>query len=94
MVDQPPVGLDRMRISLDQLPIQLPAFSRSLPEALALPFFTQHIPEMIIPYADAAALMLAHMTPYDEMSRHRVGLALPVGMRGEKQQQAAQKMTL
>jgi hypothetical protein len=44
---------------------------------------------MIISYADAAALILANLTPSGEMSRHRVGLALPVGMRGEKQQSTA-----
>ncbi len=38
----------------------------------------------IVPYADAAALMLANLDRGDAMSRHRVGLALPVGMRGRK----------
>jgi len=90
MVDQPPSGLDQMRISLDRLPIQMPALSRSLPDPLALPFFTQRIPEMIVSYADAAALMLTHITPNDEMSHHRLGVALPVGMRGKKTQWAAQ----
>jgi putative NADH-flavin reductase len=93
MVDQPPVGLDRIRISLDQLAVKMPAFSRSVPEALILPLFIQHIPEMTIPYADAAALMLAHITPKDEMSHHRIGLALPIGMRGKKKQGTA-RMTL
>jgi uncharacterized protein len=45
---------------------------------------------MIVSYADAVALMLANLTPDGEMSRHRVGLALPVGMRGKKEQWAAQ----
>jgi hypothetical protein len=90
LVDQPPIGLDRMRISLDRLPTQMPAHSRSLPEALVLPFLTQRISETIVSYADAAALMLAHIALNDEMSHHRVGLALPVGMRGEKKQWAAQ----
>jgi len=75
MVAQSPLGLDRMRISLAQLPAQMPTFSRFLPKALALPFFLYRVPEMIISYADAAALMLAHTTPNDEMSYHRVGLA-------------------
>ena len=44
---------------------------------------------MIISYADAAALVLANLTPSGEMSRRRVGLALPVGMRGEKKEWAA-----
>jgi hypothetical protein len=89
MVNQPPLGLARMRISLDRLPVQVPSFTRFLPGALVLPFFAYRVPEMIVSYADAAALMLANLTPNGEMSRHRVGLALPVGMRGKKQQWAA-----
>jgi hypothetical protein len=46
---------------------------------------------MIVTYADAAALMLASLTPFGAMSRHRVGLALPVGMRGQKQQWTARR---
>ena len=88
MVAQPPLGLDRMRTSLDQLPVQMPTFSKSLPKALALPFFLYRLPEMIVSYDDAAALMLAHITPNDQMSHHRVGLALPIGMRGRKKQWA------
>ena len=65
LVDQPPIGLNQMRVSLERLPVAMPAFS-----------------EMVVPYADAASLMIANIAPNDEMSRHRVGLALPVGMRG------------
>jgi hypothetical protein len=42
------------------------------------------VPEMIVPYADAAALMLNYLQPVSAMSRHRIGLALPIGMRGKK----------
>ena len=44
---------------------------------------------MIVPYADAAALMLAHLNRDDTFARHRVGLALPPGMRGKKSEWAA-----
>jgi putative NADH-flavin reductase len=91
MVDQPPVGLDRMRVSLDRVPVHIPPSARLLPGALLLPFFVHGIPEMIVPYADAAALMLANLTPSGEMSQRRVGLALPLGMRGKKAQWAATK---
>lgn len=77
MVDQPSLGLSQLRISLDQLPVEIPVSMNAL-GALALPFFTHHVSEMIVPYADAAALMLANLTPGGEMSRHRVGLALPI----------------
>jgi uncharacterized protein len=83
MVHQPPLGIDRMRVSLDRVPVQVPRFAGSLPGALLLPFFVRRIPEMIISYADAAALILANLTPEGAMSR-RVGVALPIGMRGQK----------
>ena len=86
MVEKPAIGLNRMRISLDTLPVQLPAFVGALPGLLLLPFFVNQIPQMIVPYADAAALMLANLKAGDSMSCHRVGLALPPGMRGKKPQ--------
>ena len=89
MVDQPPVGLTQIRISLDQLPVQIPSFASSSLGTLALSFFTQRIPEMIVSYSDAAALMLANLAPEGEMSRHRIGLALPIGMQGKKKERVA-----
>jgi putative NADH-flavin reductase len=84
MVDLPPLGLERLRISLDRLPIVTPAFIRALPAPFVVPVFASLIPQMIVPYADAAALMLANLDRNNAMARHRVGLALPVGMRGQK----------
>ena len=89
MVDESAIGLDRLRISLDTLPVQVPAFARALPGPLFLPVFASLIPQMIVPYADAAALMLANLDRGNVMSRHRLGLALPVGMRGRKSQLSA-----
>ena len=82
MVEEPALGLDRLRISLDALPVQVSAFARALPGPLFLPVFASLIPQMIVSYADAAAVMLANLDRGNGMSRHRVGLALPVGMRG------------
>ena len=86
MVDEPALGLDRLRISLDALPVEIPAVARALPDSSLLPVFASLIPQMIVPYADAAALMLANLDRGNAMSRHRVGLALPLGMRGRKPQ--------
>lgn len=88
LVPQQALGLARMRITLDRVPVELPSFTRSLPGALVLPFFIRRVPEMIVSYADAAALILANLTPSGGMSHRRVGLALPLGMRGEKPQWA------
>ena len=84
MVDEPALGLDRLRVSIDLLPVHVPAFARALPGPLLLPAFASLIPQMIVSYADAAALMLANLDRGIAMSRHRVGLALPEGMRGRK----------
>lgn len=90
MVDEPVLGLDRLRISIDTLPVPVSAFTAALPGPLFLPVFASLIPQMIVSYADAAALMLANLDRGNAMSRHRVGLALPVGMRGRKSQWSAQ----
>ena len=89
MVDEAAIGLDRLRISVDTMPVQVPAFARALPGPLFLPVFASLIPQMIVPYADAAALMLANLDRGNAMSRHRVGLALPEGIRGRKPQSSA-----
>jgi len=90
MVDHPAVGLERLRISVDSLPTLLPAVARFLPSPFLLPLFAMKIPEMIIPYADAAAVILANVQAQDSTSRRRVGVALPVGMKGKKPVWAAQ----
>jgi hypothetical protein len=89
MIEQPALGLDRLRTSLDTLPVQVPALARALPAPLLVPLFASLVPQMIMPYADAAALMLANIDPGSGMTRRRVGLALPRGMRGRKPQWAA-----
>ena len=66
------------------MPVETPAYVRALPAPFVLPVFASLIPQMIVPYADAAALMLANLDRDNAMARHRVGLALPVGMRGQK----------
>jgi putative NADH-flavin reductase len=89
MVAQSPLGLDRMRISLDRLPVEVPAFASLRPEA-TLPFFSYLIREIVVTYTDVAALMIANITSNAEMSHHRVGLALPVDMQDKKKQWMAQ----
>jgi len=89
MVDQPGLGMDRLRVSINTLAAPLPAIARFLPAPLLLPLFAAKIPEMIIPYADAATVMLDNLSANSTMSRKRVGIALPVGMRGKKNEWAA-----
>jgi hypothetical protein len=84
MVDQPGLGLDRLRVSIDKLPAPLPDMARFLPSPLLLPWFAMQIPQMIVPYADAASVMLDNLSADSPMSKKRVGIALPAGMRGKK----------
>jgi putative NADH-flavin reductase len=84
MVEEPPVGPTRLRVSVDGLPVEIPGEVTQSPDHPLVSLFTERVPEMIVPYADAAALMLNHLQPTDTMSRHRIGLALPIGMRGTK----------
>lgn len=89
MVEGPSVGLERLRISMDRLPVPVGRFAGKLPAPLLLALFASLVPQMIVPYADAAALMLADLEPGSEAARRRVGLALPAGMRGHKSRWAA-----
>ena len=82
LVDAPAIGLDRLRISLDALPVRVPGVVGALPGSSLLPVFTSVIPQLTVPYADAASVMLANLDRASVMSRHRVGLALPEGKRG------------
>jgi putative NADH-flavin reductase len=89
MVDRAALGLDRLRTALDRLPVHIPGFARFLPGPLLLPLFARRIGELTVPYADAARLMVDNLERGDAMARHRVGLALPVGMRDRKPQPTA-----
>ncbi len=77
MVDERPRGLARLRISLDRLPLEMPDEIQSLSDSSALRFLSSRMSELVVPYQDAAALMLANIARDGEMSRQRVGLALP-----------------
>jgi hypothetical protein len=72
-------------VSFERLPVAMPTVAKLLPDPLVLPLFAAKIPQMIIPYADAAAFMLANLDRGGPMSRKRVGLALPQGMTGHKE---------
>ncbi len=89
MVDNEALGVATLRVSVNSLPTPLPALARLLPGPLLLPLFAAKIPQMIVPYHDAAALILDHVHRSDPFTRCRVGLALPPGMIGKKAQWAA-----
>ena len=94
MVEGPPLGISKLRVSNERLPVHTPAVVRWLPNLLLVPVFAFRVPEMIVPYADASALMLNNLQPASAMSHHRIGLALPLGMRGKKERWSARSSTV
>lgn len=84
MVQAPVLGPARLQSVLDQVPFAVPASARWLPAPLLLPLVARGIPRMIVSYDDAAGVMLANLAPSGAMTRRRVGLALPDGLRGRK----------
>jgi hypothetical protein len=83
MVDEAPLGVQTLRISVDRLPVETPAVGGALDSPM-VSAFTSLMLQMIVPYTDGAALMLANLGRGNAMARRRVGLALPAGMRGRK----------
>ena len=71
MVDEPALGLDRLRVSVDALPVEIPAVARTLPYFSLLPVFASLIPQMVV--ADQYAGRPDADDCSNAMSRHRVG---------------------
>ena len=82
MIDDAAIGLDRLRISVETMPVHVPAVARALPGPLFLPVFASLIPQMIVPYADATAVMLANLDRGHAWSRRRIGWRFPWACEG------------
>jgi putative NADH-flavin reductase len=75
MLEGEALGPEGLRVSLDGLPVELPGSARALPDALLLRALGSIMPRLAVPYADAAALMLANIGRGGAMARRRVGIA-------------------
>jgi len=93
MVEGSPLGISKLRVSSEQLPVNTPTVAMWVPKILLVPVFAFRVPEMIVSYADASALMLNNLQPAGAMSHHRIGLALPLAMRGKKTRWSARSST-
>jgi putative NADH-flavin reductase len=76
MLDVEGVGSAGLRVSIDQLPVDPPSPAPGVSEPPGLAAFAALVPSLVVPYADAAMLMLANLDRGNRMSRHRVGLAV------------------
>ena len=90
MVEETPIGIDNLHITIDRFPVSIPPETAHLPDNLLAAFLASHMRELIIPYADAAAFMLNNLQSASKMSRHRVGLALPTILASDDNRTEAQ----
>jgi putative NADH-flavin reductase len=82
MIDGEATG--NLRLSVDEWPMKPPAYTYVLPR-LAMAFaLKQRMPEMTITYEDAAEVIVNNLSKSGLFSRHRVGVALPPGVRKYK----------
>ena len=84
LVSEPELGSKSLRTSVDRLPVAVPSWALRLPGPLLTLVFARLVPQMIIPYGDAAAFILSNLETDSALSRRRVGVALPIGMHGRK----------
>jgi hypothetical protein len=73
-----------LRVSADIWPVPRPAITKILPAFATAIAFARRMPEMTITYEDAAEVVLGNLAPNGPYSKKRVGIALPVGMKGRK----------
>jgi putative NADH-flavin reductase len=75
---------DGLRLSVDQWPVERPVYTYVLPRTILAFAFKQKIPELTVTYEDAATVVLDNLDKSGRLSRRRVGLALPPGLRNCK----------
>ncbi len=77
---------DGLRLSKNTWPVERPGFTKFLPGPALLVAFMQKMPELTITYEDAAKVILDHLEPGGPYSCARVGVALPRGLKLNKQE--------
>jgi hypothetical protein len=71
-------------VSAEEWPITRPAIFNYLPKAMTSILFKVKMPELTITYDDAVSVLLDNLLSDSRYSNKRVGVALPVGLRGNK----------
>ena len=75
--------LTNLRYSTEELPLIFSESERSVPEAELSGLLARKAPELIIPYKEAAHLIINHLERSGPFSGKRVGIALPERSTGE-----------
>lgn len=74
-----------LRVSTDIVPYHVPGWAGLAPRLALSLLMKSKLPELIVSYEDVADIMMSNLLPAGRFSRHRVGVALPVGERGRKE---------
>jgi hypothetical protein len=86
MIDSPTGTLtENMRISTDKMPYVFPEWLTKLPKFVLSLTMKNHLPEIIVSYEDIANIILTNLEAKGIYSQKRVGVALPKGMKGAKE---------
>lgn len=73
-----------LRVSAEEWPVPRPAIFNYLPKIMTSILFKSKMPELTITYDDAVSVLLDNLSSDSRYSNKRVGVALPVGLRGSK----------
>jgi len=74
----------KLRVSTEELPLTFTESERSVSETELSGLVARKLPELIIPYKEAANLIMTHLECSGPFTGRRVGIALPEGSKGEK----------
>lgn len=74
-----------LRVSIDVVPYEVPGWARWAPRIALSLLMKAKLPELIVSYEDVADIIMSNLSPGGRFSRHRVGVALPAGERGRKE---------
>lgn len=76
--------ITNLRISNEELPLTFSESERSMSDSELTSLVARKLPELIIPYKEAARLIMTHLERSGPFTGKRVGIALPEGSKGEK----------
>ena len=86
MIDSPHGELtNNIRISVDEMPYEYPKWLTKFPKIALSMTMKTHLPEIIVSYEDVANIIMTNLDARGIYSQKRVGVALPKGMKGVKE---------
>jgi len=76
---------NNMRLSIDEMPFDYPRWLTKFPKIVLSLVIKRHLSETIVSYEDIANIIMTNLGARGIYSQKRVGVALPKGMKGMKE---------